>query len=95
MTACACACALSLCQVNKRYKLLEIDIDGIFKRMLLLQKKKYAAVKLDLSTIGASGTAAAAAKEVRELPLVLSTIGASGLQHPQPKRQENWPVSCP
>jgi len=54
-------------QVNKRYKLLEIDIDGIFKRMLLLQKKKYAAVKLDLTTIGASPleSAAASAKEVR------------------------------
>lgn len=33
--------------VNKRYKLLEIDIDGIFKSMLLLKKKKYAAVKLE------------------------------------------------
>ena len=30
--------------VNERYKLLEIDIDGVFQRMLLLQKKKYAAL---------------------------------------------------
>jgi DNA polymerase alpha subunit A len=35
--------------VNKLYKLLEIDIDGIFKSMLLLKKKKYAAIKLELS----------------------------------------------
>lgn len=33
--------------VNERYRLLEIDIDGIFQRMLLLQKKKYAALKVD------------------------------------------------
>ncbi|KAJ3078009.1 DNA-directed DNA polymerase alpha catalytic subunit pol1, partial [Physocladia obscura] len=30
--------------VNKRYRLLEIEIDGIFKKMLLLKKKKYAAL---------------------------------------------------
>lgn len=33
--------------VNERYKLLEIDIDGVFQRMLLLQKKKYAALKVE------------------------------------------------
>ena len=33
--------------VNDRYKLLEIDVDGIFQRLLLLQKKKYAAVKIE------------------------------------------------
>lgn len=32
--------------VNDRYKLLEIDLDGIFQRLLLLQKKKYAAIKV-------------------------------------------------
>ncbi|XP_023729071.1 DNA polymerase alpha catalytic subunit [Lactuca sativa] len=32
-------------EVNKRYKRLEIDLDGVYKRMLLLKKKKYAAVK--------------------------------------------------
>lgn len=31
--------------VNDRYKLLEIDLDPIFQR-LLLQKKKYAAIKI-------------------------------------------------
>ena len=34
-------------KVNERYKLLEIDLDGIFQRLLLLQKKKYAAVKVE------------------------------------------------
>lgn len=33
-------------QVNKKYKCLEIDLDGLYKRMLLLKKKKYAAVKV-------------------------------------------------
>lgn len=32
-------------EVNRRYKRLEIDLDGLYKRMLLLKKKKYAAVK--------------------------------------------------
>ncbi|KAF2295279.1 hypothetical protein GH714_032416 [Hevea brasiliensis] len=31
---------------NKKYRCLEIDLDGLYKRMLLLKKKKYAAVKL-------------------------------------------------
>ncbi|CAK7892719.1 DNA polymerase alpha catalytic subunit A [[Candida] anglica] len=31
-------------QVNERYKLLEIDIDNVFKRLLLHAKKKYAAL---------------------------------------------------
>ncbi|KAL7750259.1 DNA-directed DNA polymerase alpha catalytic subunit pol1 [Sorochytrium milnesiophthora] len=30
--------------VNKRYRLLEIEMDGFFQRMLLLKKKKYAAL---------------------------------------------------
>lgn len=34
-------------QVNDRYRLLEIDLDGVFQRLLLLQKKKYAAVKME------------------------------------------------
>ena len=35
--------------VNERYKLLEIDLDNVFERILLLNKKKYAAVKIDES----------------------------------------------
>lgn len=33
--------------VNKRYNLLEIEMDGFFKRMLLLKKKKYAAITVE------------------------------------------------
>ncbi|KAH8832882.1 hypothetical protein DL96DRAFT_1583755 [Flagelloscypha sp. PMI_526] len=33
--------------VNECYKLLEIDLDGVFQRLLLLQKKKYAALKVE------------------------------------------------
>ncbi|OXH31047.1 DNA polymerase alpha subunit A [Cryptococcus neoformans] len=33
--------------VNERYKLLEIDLDAVFERILLLNKKKYAAVKIN------------------------------------------------
>ncbi len=33
-------------QVNRRYKRLEIDIDNVFRRILLQAKKKYAAVNL-------------------------------------------------
>lgn len=32
--------------VNKKYKTLEIEIDAIYKKMLLLKKKKYAALKV-------------------------------------------------
>merc|ERR1719174_2402353 len=32
--------------VNKRYKKLEIEIDGVFARLLLLKKKKYAGLKV-------------------------------------------------
>lgn len=35
-------------EVNKHYRLLEIDIDGVFKSLLLLKKKKYAAVKVEV-----------------------------------------------
>ena len=36
--------------VNERYRLLEIDLDSIFQRLLLLQKKKYAAIKVEDGT---------------------------------------------
>ena len=36
--------------VNDQYKLLEIDLDGVFQRLLLLQKKKYAALKMEDAT---------------------------------------------
>ena len=34
-------------EINSLYKCLEIEIDGVFKSLLLLKKKKYAALKLD------------------------------------------------
>lgn len=36
-------------QVNERYKLLEIDIDNVYKRILLHAKKKYAALNTTLN----------------------------------------------
>ncbi|XVF26895.1 hypothetical protein REPUB_Repub14bG0059600 [Reevesia pubescens] len=36
---------LAFC-VNKKYRCLEIDLDGLYKRILLLKKKKYAALKV-------------------------------------------------
>lgn len=34
-------------EVNCLYKCLEIEIDGVFKSLLLLKKKKYAALKYE------------------------------------------------
>uniref|UniRef100_A0A4W4EWK2 DNA polymerase n=1 Tax=Electrophorus electricus TaxID=8005 RepID=A0A4W4EWK2_ELEEL len=34
-------------EVNKLYKLVELDIDGVFKSLLLLKKKKYAALVVE------------------------------------------------
>lgn len=34
-------------EVNCLYKCLEIEIDGVFKSLLLLKKKKYAALKIE------------------------------------------------
>lgn len=33
-------------EVNKRYKLLEIEMDGFYRRLLLLKKKKYAGLSV-------------------------------------------------
>lgn len=33
--------------VNKKYRLLEIEMDGFFQKMLLLKKKKYAALTVE------------------------------------------------
>jgi len=35
-------------EVNKRYRMLEIEVDGVYKSMLLLKKKKYAAIKVEI-----------------------------------------------
>ena len=39
-------------EVNKLYKTLELEIDGTFRSMLLLKKKKYAAVTADIGPNG-------------------------------------------
>jgi DNA polymerase alpha subunit A len=52
---------------NKLYKLLELEIDGIFKSMLLLKKKKYAALVVHE---GAPGTEPTYEKELKGLDLV-------------------------
>ncbi|KAL3682848.1 hypothetical protein R1sor_000870 [Riccia sorocarpa] len=39
-------------EVNRKYRLLEIDMDAVFKRMLLLKKKKYAAIKVEVTQDG-------------------------------------------
>ena len=42
--------------VNEKYKLLEIEIDGIFKKLLLLKKKKYAALVVSENPDGTIST---------------------------------------
>ncbi|XP_014213476.1 DNA polymerase alpha catalytic subunit [Copidosoma floridanum] len=39
-------------EVNKLYKKVELDIDGVFRYLLLLQKKKYAAVSMSKAPSG-------------------------------------------
>ena len=52
--------------MNKLYKHLELDVDGVFQRLLLLKKKKYAAVTI---TRLANGTMATQ-KELKGLDIV-------------------------
>jgi DNA polymerase alpha subunit A len=40
-------------EVNKKYSRLELDIDGIFAKLLLLKKKKYAALVIEEGKDGA------------------------------------------
>jgi len=53
-------------EVNKMYKLLEIEIDGIMQSMLLLNKKKYAALMINENKDGTFTTT----KETKGLDLV-------------------------
>ena len=34
-------------EINRQYNMLEIEVDGLFKPLLLLKKKKYACLKLE------------------------------------------------
>jgi DNA polymerase alpha subunit A len=53
-------------EVNVLYKQLEIEIDGVFKSLLLLKKKKYAALKVD----DFAGEGLKISKEVKGLDMV-------------------------
>lgn len=53
-------------EINKRYTYLQIDVDYVFKRMLLLKKKKYAALKVVSVVNGAVN----AQREVKGIDLV-------------------------
>ena len=39
-------------ELNKKFKLSEIDMDGVYKRMLFLKKKKYVVVKVQTNVDG-------------------------------------------
>ncbi len=41
-------------EVNQLYKLLEIELDGIFQKLLLLKKKKYVALLIEETPDGVS-----------------------------------------
>ena len=53
-------------EINKQYKYLQIDIDYVFQRMLLLKKKKYAALKVT----GFSNGQVTTQREVKGIDLV-------------------------
>ena len=53
-------------EVNRLYKTLELEIDGVFRSMLLLKKKKYAAVTINSLPDGTTGLG----KEMKGLDLV-------------------------
>lgn len=42
----------TLLQVNARYSKLQIALDGVYKVILLLKKKKYAAIKFETGPDG-------------------------------------------
>ncbi|KAI3654051.1 hypothetical protein MP228_000770 [Amoeboaphelidium protococcarum] len=53
-------------EVNKKYKLLEIEMDGFFRRILILKKKKYAAI----TAVEQQGGSVKLDREVKGLDLV-------------------------
>ena len=55
-------------EVNKRHRVLEIDVDGVYRNMLLLRKKKYAALKL--ADHGRAGGGRQYVREVKGLDMV-------------------------
>jgi len=57
-------------EVNKRYRTLEIELDGVYSRMLLLKKKKYAAVKVEPGKVAADGVSPVLTREAKGLDIV-------------------------
>ncbi|CAI2737550.1 unnamed protein product [Dicrocoelium dendriticum] len=55
-------------EVNKHYRLLELDTDGVYSAMLLLAKKKYAALAINDPVQWASAYRAAQAKNITIAP---------------------------
>ena len=55
-------------EVNRKYRKLEIDLDGVFERILLLKKKKYAGKKI--ASGGGSSANVVYEKEYKGLDLV-------------------------
>ncbi|CAG8559948.1 13104_t:CDS:10 [Acaulospora morrowiae] len=55
-------------KVNERYKLIEIEIEGFFEKLLLLKKKKYAAIKLEIDEV--TGRMKSRVPETKGLDLV-------------------------
>ena len=57
-------------EVNKLFKELELEIDGVFKSMLLLKKKKYAALTVEQRKNKAGKTEVSYKREVKGLDMV-------------------------
>ena len=56
--------------MNKLYKHLELDVDGVFQRLLLLKKKKYAAVTVSQVTREGGRKEMVTQQEIKGLDIV-------------------------
>lgn len=55
-------------KANERYKLIEIEVECFFEKLLLLKKKKYAAIKLEVNEM--NGNVKNRSNETKGLDLV-------------------------
>ncbi|KAI9225803.1 MAG: DNA polymerase family B-domain-containing protein [Piptocephalis tieghemiana] len=63
-------------EVNKRYRELEIEMDALYRKMLLLRKKKYAALSvINLQTVGEEIGGGSGPRRVEEARMELETKG--------------------
>lgn len=60
-------------------RLLEIELDGIFKCMLLLKKKKYAAIKLEPAPAGITPAPSPSATGPSDGPPMIEVMEQKGL----------------